>query len=141
MRELLVSNLRCRMLCKISYALSVLLAVMVSHPAQADNFSRVSYDRRKDELVITMSYRGTNPDHAFALHWGSCKEAEGSGLREIVVDVLDSQWEDEERADFKKTTRYALTDVSCRPATLVLRTAPHFVYTLLIPAAALRQSK
>jgi hypothetical protein len=112
---------------------------MVTHSACADNFSRVTYDGRKDELVVTMRYRGTNPDHTFSLRWGQCKETAGSQLHEIVVEVLDSQWQDEERADFKKTTRFGLTDLSCRPATLTLRTAPRFFYTLLIPGVAVRQ--
>ena len=111
---------------------------MVVHSAQADTFSRVTYDRGKDQLVVTMRYRGTNPDHTFSLQWGHCKGMAGSQLHEIVVDVLDSQWQDEERDDFKKTTRFGLADLSCRPATLTLRTAPRYFYTLLIPAAAVR---
>jgi hypothetical protein len=86
-----------------------------------------------------MRYRGTNPDHTFSLRWGQCKETAGSELHEIVVEVLDSQWQDEEGADFKKTIRFGLTDVSCRPATLTLRTAPRYFYIMLIPAAAVRQ--
>jgi hypothetical protein len=116
-----------------------LLASVFADSAQADAFSRVTYDGRKDQLVITMRYRGTNPDHTFSLQWGQCKDTAGSRLHEIVADVLDSQGQDEERADFTKTTRFALTDLRCRPATLLLRTAPGFNYILLIPAAAARQ--
>ena len=112
---------------------------MVAHSAQADTFSRVTYDRGKDELVITMRYRGTNADHTFSLQWGHCKETAGSQLHEVVVDVLDSQWQDEERADFKKTTRFGLADLSCRPVVVTLRTAPRFFYTLLIPATTTPQ--
>ena len=137
MNQLLSSNFRWQR--TTSSVLFLLLAFMLAQSAQADNFARVTYDGRKDELAITMSYRGTNPDHTFSLRWGQCKELAGSQLHEIVVDVLDSQWQDDERADFKKTTRFGLTDLSCRPATLTLRTAPHFFYTMLIPAAAVRQ--
>jgi hypothetical protein len=115
----------------------VLLAFLDARSAQADEFSKVAYDGQQDELVITMRYRGTNPDHAFSLKWGQCKETTGS--HEIAVYVLDSQWQDAERADFKKTTRFSLADLSCRPATRTLRTAPHFLYTLPIPAAAVHQ--
>jgi hypothetical protein len=49
-------------------------------------------------------------------------------MHEIVVEVLDGQWQDEERTDYTKTTRFGLTDLSCRPAALTLRTAPRFFY-------------
>jgi hypothetical protein len=116
----------------------VLFAFMVAHSAHADSFSGVTYDGQKDELVITMRYRGTNPDHIFSLRWGQCEKAAGSRLHEIVVEVLDGQWQDEESTDYTKTTRFGLTDLSCRPAALTLRTAPRFFYTLFIPAADVR---
>jgi len=105
----LSGNCRCLAQCTTSYVLFALLAFMVAHSAQAENFSRVTYDGRKDELVITMRYRGTNPDHTFSLRRGHCKETASSQLHEVVVDVL------------------------------TLRTAPHFYYTLIIPAAGVRQ--
>jgi hypothetical protein len=115
----------------------ILLAFLDSRAAQADEFSKVTYDGQQDELVITMRYRGTNPDHVFSLKWGQCKETAGG--HEIAAYVLDSQWQDAERADFKRTARFGLAELSCRPATLTLRTAPHFLYTLPIPVAAVRQ--
>ena len=116
----------------------VLFAFMAAHSAYADSFSGVTYDGQKDELVITMRYRGTNPDHIFTLRWGQCKKAAGSRVHEVVVEVLDGQWQDEERTDYTKTTRFGLTDLSCRPAVLTLQTAPRFSYTLFIPAADMR---
>jgi len=139
MNQLTSSDLRCLTHRPTFSVLCVLLPCLVAHSAQADIFSRVTYDGRKDELVITMRYRGTNPDHTFSLQWGQCKDTVGSQLYQIVADVLDSQGQDEERADFTKTTRFALTELRCRPATLLLRTAPGFNYILLIPAAAARQ--
>lgn len=116
----------------------VLLAELLSETAQADNFVSVRYATRTDELVVTMAYRGTNPDHTFSLKWGHCKELEGSG-RQIVAEVLDNQWQDVEEHDFKTTTRFSLNDLRCRPAKVTLRTAPRFLYTLQIPAKASAQ--
>jgi hypothetical protein len=99
----------------------------------ADNFSNVHYDGRKDEIVVTMAYRGTNPDHKFSLQWGDCKQLPNGGGSEIVAEVVDNQWEDAARQDFKKTTRFGLADLRCRPAKLTLRTAPRFYVTLPIP--------
>ena len=123
--------------CVLQHAVGVLLfgfAAATPSAAQADNFVSAYYEARSDQLVVTMSYRGTNPDHTFSLKWGRCKDTtEGDG-RQIIAEVLDSQWQDAEQGDFKKTTRFNLSDVRCRPAQLTLRTAPHFLYTLQIPA-------
>ena len=101
---------------------------------EADNFANVYYDTGKDQLVVTVFYRGTNPDHQFSLKWGQCKQVgDGSG-QEIVAEVLDGQWQDIARQNFKKTTRFSLADLRCRPSKLTLRTAPRFYYTLSIPA-------
>jgi len=139
MNHLRPSNMRRLAQCAGFSVSFELLACMFADAAPADTFSRVTYDGRKDELVVTMRYRGTNPDHTFSLRWGHCKETAGSQLHEVAVDVLDSEWQDEERDDFKKTTRFSLTDVSCRPAVVTLRTAPRFFYTLLIPATTVAQ--
>ena len=108
---------------------------MLSTAVQADNFAQVYYSARKDQLVVTMIYRGTNPDHTFSLKWGPCQELDGGG-REISAEVLDSQAQDAEQKDFKKTTRFSLADIPCRPATVTLRSAPRFLTTLQIPAMA-----
>ena len=115
------------LLCGIAFA-TLMTAV------RADNFANAYYDARKDQIVVTMSYRGTNPDHTFSLKWGQCTESADGGAHEIVAEVLDSQWRDPETQDFKKTTRFSLNNLQCRPAKLTLRTAPRFYYTLQIPA-------
>jgi hypothetical protein len=102
--------------------------------ARGDTFSGVSYDPAHDELVVTMAYRGTNPDHTFSLKWGPCQTSADAGQPEIVAEVLDSQWQDAARQPFKKTTRFGLSDLPCRPVKLTLRTAPRFYVTLQIPA-------
>ena len=113
--------------------LAGLAAMMVSAAAPADNFANVHYSARTDQLIVTMAYRGTNPGHTFSLKWGACQEPQ-SGGRTIAAEVLDSQWKDVEQHDFKKTTRFSLADLMCRPSTVTLRSAPRFLYTLQIPA-------
>jgi hypothetical protein len=107
--------------------------------AYADDFSQAYYDVRKDQLVVTMIYRGTNPDHTFSLKWGQCQKASDGNANEIAVEVLDSQWQDDARHEFKKTLRFGLAELQCRPAKVTLRTAPRFMYTLMIPARTVRQ--
>src|ERR1700693_5152774 len=114
--------------------LGSLAAGVLFDVAHGDTFSGVSYDPAHDELVVTMAYRGTNPDHAFSLKWGPCQTSANAGEPEVVAEVLDSQWQDAARQPFKKTTRFSLADLPCRPVKLTLRTAPRFYVTLQIPA-------
>ena len=116
------------------YALLCIAATLLSQGALADNFASVHYDVRTDQLVVTINYRGTNPDHDFSLKWGQCEELPDGGGREIVAELLDSQWNDPAIQNFKKTTRFNLDALPCRPVKLTLRTAPRFYYTLQIPA-------
>jgi hypothetical protein len=114
-------------------AVLALVVGLLSGAAQGDNFANVYFDAATDQLVVTMFYRGTNPDHSFSLQWGKCKDSADGTTHQITADVLDSQWQDAALRHFKKTTRFSLADVTCRPATLMLRTAPRFLYTLQIP--------
>lgn len=104
-----------------------------SREGRADSFQRVSYDPATDELVIVVAYRGTNPDHEFSLKWGPCIDR-GDNRREIVAELLDQQSQDAARKDFRKTVRMSLGGMDCRPASVTLRTAPRFYYTLTVPA-------
>ncbi len=109
-------------------------AVLAAGGAWAENFARVSYDPAADQLLVTMLYRGTNPDHDFSLNWGECKMLP-DGTNEVVAEVIDSQARDAARQDFRKTVRLGLDGMSCRPAKLTLRAAPRTYFSLHIPAA------
>lgn len=97
-------------------------------------FSSAHYDSKTNELVVTMNYGGSNPDHQFSIQWGQCQPLGDDGTQhQIAAQVLDSQWNDEEHQTFTKTVRFSLAGLNCRPATVTLRTAPRFEYTLHIP--------
>jgi hypothetical protein len=106
--------------------------LLLALPGRADTFGNVLYDRQDDQLVVTMLYRGTNPNHHFSLKWGECDSTKSDDLPEVAVEVLDDQFDDGAQQDFEKTTRFSLQDLPCRPARVTLRTAPRFVYTLTI---------
>lgn len=132
---------RQRMLLVPGARVSVLLlalAGLVSRMTLADNFSDVHYDARGDQLVVTLLYRGTNPDHSFSVKWGQCKVGKHGG-HEIEANVLDSQWQDAAKRNFRKTAHFSLAELTCRPAKLTLRTAPRFYYSLEIPARSTRK--
>ena len=102
--------------------------------ASADSFGRVAYDPKADELILTMIYRGTNPDHDFSVQWGECKALPAGG-NEVSGEVIDSQARDAARQDFRKTVHLSLAGLTCRPAKITLRSAPRFLAALRIPAA------
>jgi hypothetical protein len=110
------------------------VAALFSFGAHADNFSRVRYDAQTDQLVVTMIYRGSNPNHAFSLKWGKCQAHQSGDLTGVTVEVLDDQFDDPAQQDYRKTVRFSLAELPCpRPVKLSLRTAPRFFYTLTIP--------
>ena len=109
-------------------------ATFSSLQARADNFVNVRYDKRTDRLIVTMVYGGTNPNHHFSLKWGECQANQSGGLPGVTAEVLDDQFEDQAEKDFTKTVRFGLAGMPCsRPASVTLRTAPRFFYTLTIP--------
>lgn len=115
---------------------SVLIAAAAcpSHTVRADTFGSVYYDAKTDELVVTMVYRGTDPNHNFSLKWGECQTDESNNMPSVTAEVLDDQWKDVERETYEKTTRFSLSQLPCtRPASVTLRSAPRFYYTLTVP--------
>jgi hypothetical protein len=106
-----------------------------SRPASADNFGPSYYDRATNELVVTMLYGGTNPNHKFTLKWGAC-QFDDSGRRMPLVnaDILDDQFNDTEQQQYTIVTRLSLADMPCpRPASVTVSTAPGFSFELVIP--------
>lgn len=109
-------------------------ATLISPAARADNFANIRYSKQTDRLIVTMLYRGTNPNHRFTLKWGPCVANQSGGLPGATAEVLDDQYDDVAAQDFSKTVRFTLTAMPCpRPASVTLRTAPRFFYTLTIP--------
>jgi hypothetical protein len=116
------------------WLIPIVAVSLFSLAARADNFGRVRYDKQTDSLVVTMIYRGTNPDHKFSLKWGECQAAQSGNLPGVTVEVLDDQFEDQAQQNYKKTKRFGLEGLPCpRPVSVTLRTAPRFIYTLTIP--------
>lgn len=118
-------------------SLSLILAgaaTLASLAVRADNFGNIRYSRQADKLIVTMLYRGTNPNHHFSLKWGPCEANQSEGLPGATAEVLDDQYEDAAEQDFSQTVRFGLAGMPCpRPANVTLRTAPRFFYTLTIP--------
>jgi hypothetical protein len=118
------------------------LACALGASVHADTFASVHYDAHSDELIATMIYRGTNPNHAFTLQWDPCPDKTDSrSFYEIGADVLDAQWNDAALRPFRKVAHFSLTTLLCRPAEVTLRSAPRFRYTIVVPPAPPRTGK
>jgi hypothetical protein len=50
-------------------------------------------------------------------------------------NLLDQQGQDAARNEFRKTLRFSVADLGCRPAIATIRTAPRFYASLRLPAA------
>ena len=113
-----------------------IVACALSSAAKADTITGARYDPRTDELVVTMRYPGTNPDHGFTIQWDVCPALpQGQSNYDIAAEVLDTQWNDEARQTFTKTVRLSLANLRCRPARITMHTAPHYYYVVTVPAA------
>jgi hypothetical protein len=67
------------------------------------------------------------------LKWWPCQAGEGD-LPGATAEVLDDQFGDVAEREFTKTVRFSLAGMPCpRPASVTLRTAPRFIYTLTVP--------
>jgi hypothetical protein len=114
--------------------LLVCAAALLYRSANASSFDGVYYDRKTDRLVVTIHYRGTNPNHKFTLKWGDCQADQSGNMPGVTAELLDDQFDDLARQDFKKTMHFSLATLPCsRPASVTLRSAPRFFYTLTIP--------
>jgi hypothetical protein len=113
----------------------LLASVLAVSDARADNFKSARFDPQRNQLIVEIVYRGTNPDHTFHLNWGECRPLDQErGMWQVAVDVLDDQWSDAALNDYSRTLKFDLSNLRCRPARVTLRTAPRFYYTLTIPA-------
>jgi hypothetical protein len=109
-------------------------AILLGQTAQASSFGSVHYDKKTGRLIVTMLYSGTNPNHKFTLKWGDCQADQSGKLPGVTAEVLDDQFDDLAQQDFKKTLHFSLAGLPCsRPASVTLRSAPRFFYTLTIP--------
>ena len=120
----------------VLYALAPLGCVFaMSRLASADNFGPSYYDSVTNELVVTMLYGGTNPNHKLTLKWGACQfDDSGRRIPLVNADILDDQFNDTEQQQYTVVTRFSLADMPCpRPANVTVSTAPGFSFELVIP--------
>jgi hypothetical protein len=97
---------------------ALLISLGVMSATQAADILEAHYDTAADELVVDIAYRGTNPDHEFAVEWGRCST---ESPPRTVGRLVDRQGSDMAREDYRVEERLALDDIPCRPAIVTLR--------------------
>ena len=115
------------------YSRAVALCLITVSAVQAATFSSVSFDPGRNELVATMVYDGTNPNHQFTVQWGKCRTLGDQGNHQIVAQLLDGQWDDAAQQTYTTVVHVSLASVNCQPALVTLRTAPNYEYTVQVP--------
>jgi hypothetical protein len=115
------------------YGRAVALCLSIIPATQAATFSSVDFDPGKNELIATMTYDGTNPNHQFSVQWGTCRKLGNDGNHQIVANLLDNQWDDTAQQTFTTTVHVSLAGMNCHPALVTLRTAPKYEFNVQVP--------
>jgi hypothetical protein len=114
-------------------------ALLYVAPAAAITVTALTYDGGKDQLVLAIAYRGTNPDHEFKVQWDACTQLNDDRMQ-ILGLLVDSQPNDLARQEFTKPMRIDLRDFSCRPAKVTIRTSAGFFASVDVPARKTKAS-
>jgi hypothetical protein len=88
------------------------------------------YDRRTDEVVVEIAYRGMTPDHEFVVQWDPCREGGVAGR------LVDRRGDEPARTGFRVTQGIPLHDIPCRPARVTLRLGHVSHASVAIPPSA-----
>jgi hypothetical protein len=96
----------------------VVIAAAAALPVQAANILEADYNAARDELEVTIAYRGTHPDHEFVVQWGECSS---ESPPRVAGRLIDRQGGDAAREDYRTTERIGLDALPCRPAIVTLR--------------------
>lgn len=110
-----------------------LAALFYVAPAAAVTVTALTYDGGKDQLVLTIAYRGTHPDHEFKVQWAACTKLNAERMQ-ILGLLVDNQPNDLARQEFTRPMRIDLRDFSCRPAKVTIRTSAGFFTSVDVPA-------
>ena len=118
----------------ITFAVATGIATTV---VMAEDFGAVHYDPKGDQLIVTVIYDGTNPNHHFSIHWGRCHklhdQLHGPARKIINVGILDDQGNDAAMKSYTEIVKVPLAGMSCRPATVTLWAPPDSSTSIDIP--------
>ncbi len=117
----------------IASSLCALMLSLAPLAARATNLLDLVYDKETNELVATIAYGGSNPDHKFRLVWGPCQSIPGPVPNAAGADVIDEQGMDPVTQEYIVKTRFGLGGFPCRPVLITLRIGRRINRTVLVP--------
>ena len=124
---------------RLAQPIAAWVLAAASAAADAANLLALYYDAPGDQLVATIAFRGTRPDHDFRLLWGECHKSSKQGVPyEIAALVIDADGKDAAKRNYTVLARFDLSQLDCRPARVTLRVSPRISRTVLVPARPLR---
>ena len=124
-----LENFRSCLLIAVAVAMATVNATVM-----AATFGAVRYDPSGDQLIVTMIYDGTKPNHHFSIHWDTCRKDDQPVRQTIGVNILDDDYNDAATKTYTETLTVPIATLSCRPATVVLWTPPRSTTSVDIPA-------
>lgn len=118
---------------RIRAATSLLALFCYCAPASAITIDGLAYEAEKDQLVMTIYYRGTNEDHRFTVQWTECNRLDDE-RSQILGLLIDSQPNDLARQEFTQELKVDLAGFTCRPAKVTIRTSAGYFMSVDVPA-------
>jgi len=115
--------------------MAMLTSLTIASTAHAVNVLSMSYEKKTDELLLKVAYRGTHDNHTFSLDWDECHDyAFVDAKYQTMANLVDSEPNDKTETEFTQDLRFSLAGIQCRPVKLTIRTSPGFNRTLVVPA-------
>ena len=115
--------------------MAMLTSLTIASTAHAVNVLSMSYEKKTDELLLKVAYRGTHDKHTFSLDWDECHDyAFVDAKYQTMANLVDSEPNDKAEMEFTQDLRFSLAGIECRPVKLTIRTSPGFNRTLVVPA-------
>ena len=115
--------------------MAMLTSLTIASTAHAVNVLSMSYEKKTDELLLKVAYRGTHDKHTFSLDWDECHDyAFVDAKYQTMANLVDSEPNDKAEMEFTQDLRFSLAGIECRPVKLTIRTSPGFNRTLAVPA-------
>jgi hypothetical protein len=102
--------------------MKIVLILVLSFLAQisfATEIVSAQYDSQNQHLTLELAFTGGTQEHKFSLLWEPCQTR--NGVQEIAARLVDAGHSDAGREEFFQIVQFDLSQVSCKPAWLTIR--------------------
>lgn len=104
---------------KTLLGLFTLVITLMAATASATVIHSAHFNSSTQTLHLEISYEGGLKPHHFRLDWDSCQNI--SEHKEIAARLIDSGWDDTGSNEIFQSLTFDLTNISCKPALLTVR--------------------